>query len=276
MNHQSTNIKVSKRPVNLVQTIERVDELLKNLCKAPQGFSLGELSAKAWLPKGTTLRLVSSLAYFDYVQQDPSSRKYKLGFKLVTFGNMLLDQIDLRGESRPFLFELAQRTQETAHLVVPDNDEALYIDKIQIASEGLHMASRMGYRVPLHCTAVGKVLLSHMPPAEFNRIVTQRGLPRYTAHTLTNAEKLKAHLEEIKHQGYALDNEEVTIGVRCLAAPVHDMNGNIVAAISISAPAVRMTLDMAKKSMKALVIGTAKKISNQLGYPKRINTRDDR
>lgn len=271
MDYRPTSNHASKRPANLVQTIERVNELLDSLSEAPQGLSLGELANKVGLPKGTTHRLVSSLAYFDFVQQDPSSRKYKLGFKLVTLGNLLLDQIDLRSESRPFLFELAQKTRETAHLVVLDNDEALYIDKIQFASDGLHMTSRLGYRVGLHCTAVGKVLLAHLPPAQIERIIAQRGLSPRTVHTLTDAEPLKAQLQHIRSEGYALDDEEHSEGVRCIAAPVRNMNGDVVAAISISAPAVRMTVDMARQSMKELVMDTARKISTQLGYLQRMD-----
>lgn len=258
-----------KRPGNLVQTIERVDNLLNCLSKAPQGLSLSKLAEQVGLPKGTTHRLVSSLAYFNYIKQDSPSRRYKLGFKLVKFGNMLLDQIDLRSESRPLLFELAQRSQETAHLVVLDNDEALYIDKIQLSGEGLHMASRAGYRVPLCCTAAGKIMLSQLPAVEIERIIAERGLPRRTVHTITDAEQLKSQLQRIRHQGYALDNEEHTEGVRCVAAPIYNMNGKIVAAVSISAPAVRVTLEDAQQSMNAMVKDTAKKISKQLGYSKK-------
>ncbi len=252
-----------------------MDDLLDSLSKAPQGLSLGELAQKVGLPKGTTHRLISSLAYFDYVQQDPLSRKYKLGFKLVTLGNQLLDQVDLRVEARPFLFELAQSTHETAHLVIWDNDEGLYIDKIQLSSDGLHMTSRTGYRVPLYCTAVGKVLMAHLPPVQMDRIIEQKGLPPRTVHTLTNADEFKAHLQRIRKEGYALDNDEHCEGVRCVAAPIYNMNGSVVAAISISAPAVRITPDIARQAIKDRVIKTAKKISYQLGYHRSIVMRGD-
>jgi IclR family transcriptional regulator, KDG regulon repressor len=255
-----------KRPRNLVQTIERADQLLGILGKAGQGLSLGELAEAVGLPKGTTHRLLSSLTYFNYVQQDAVSRRYRLGFKLVTLGNCLLDQIDLHKVAHPHLLELAQCTQETAHLVILDNDQALYIDKIQLSSEGLHMASRLGFRAPLHCTAVGKVLLSHRPEAEIDRIIAQQGLPRYTAHTLLDSESFKAHLGKVRAEGYALDNEEHTIGVRCVAAPVRDMAGGVVAAISVSAPAVRVTLQVAEERVKPKVVETAAKISQALGY----------
>jgi DNA-binding IclR family transcriptional regulator len=250
----------------LVQTIERVDHLLGILGKAGQGLSLGELAGAVGLPKGTTHRLLSSLVYFDYVQQDAVSRRYRLGFKLVTLGNCLLDQIDLHKVAQPHLLRLAQRTKETAHLVILDNDQALYIDKIQLSSEGLHMASRLGFRAPLHCTAVGKVLLAHLPEAEVDRIIARQGLSQHTVHTLTDGEGLKSHLGKVKADGYALDNEEHSDGVRCVAAPVRDMAGGVVAAISVSAPAVRVTLAVAENRVKPLVMETADNISQALGY----------
>jgi DNA-binding IclR family transcriptional regulator len=266
MHNPSVSLKNTKRPANLVQTIERVDQLLTILSKSPQGMRLGEMAAKVGLPKGTTHRLVSSLAYFDYIQQDLNSREYKLGFKLVTLGEQVLDQIDLRSVAHPHLFELSQQAEEIAHLVVMDNDEALYVDKIQPIREGLHMSSRIGNRAPLHCTSVGKVLLAHQPRAEIDRIIQTKGLPRRTAHTLIDGAQLKSHLEKVKKNGYALDDEEHSQGVRCVAAPIHNKKGEVLAAISISAPAVRVTLDLAQGRIKKLVTSTAKKISNQLGY----------
>jgi IclR family acetate operon transcriptional repressor len=257
----------AKRPRNLVQTIERVDQLLGILGRATQALSLGELAEAVGLPKGTTHRLLASLIYFNYVQQDPVSRGYRLGFKLVTLGNYLLDQIDLRKVAQPHLLELAQRTEETANIAVLDRDEALYIDKIQLSSSsGLHMVSRVGYRAPLHCSAMGKVLLAHQPAGEIDGIIARRGLPRRTTNTITDGAALKTHLQTVRSEGYALDDEEHSDGVRCVAAPIRDMRGEIVAAISISAPAVRVTLSVARQSMRPLVVATAERIANQLGY----------
>lgn len=267
MSYHFKRQKDAKPPANLVQTIERVNQLLEILGDAPHGLSLGELAAKVNLPKGTTHRLISSLAYFDFVQQDPTDRKYKLGFKLAVLGNQLLDQIDLRKEVRPYLLELAQKANEIAHLVVLDNDEALYIDKIQLYREGLHMSSSLGYRAPLYCTAVGKVLLAGLPAAQADRIIMQKGLPARTAHTITESGQLKSHLNVVRKAGYALDNEEHSEGVRCVAAPIHNIDGEVIAAISVSSPTIRVTLDVAQLSMKNLIIETARKISQQLGYP---------
>lgn len=266
MAESQMNTNTSKRPANLVQTIERVDQLLMILSTAPEGLSLSDLAGKVGLPKGTTHRLVSSLAYFNYIQQTPATRKYKLGFKLATLGEMVLDQIDLRNEAHPLLFELSQKVMEIAHLVVQDNDEALYIDKIQPSRVGLHMSSRIGYRAPLHCTAVGKVFLSQRPNREVIRILQKKGMAQSTVNTITDVNLFKSHLEIVKKEGYAIDDEEHSDGVRCVAAPVFNKNGEIIAAISVSAPAVRVTLDLARGRIKSIVKETAIKISNQFGY----------
>lgn len=266
MDLQPSQAPDSKRPSNLVQTIERVDQLLGILGEAHRGLRLGELAEAVRLPKGTVHRLLSSLVYFNYVQQDPASRRYGLGFRLVTLGNSLLGHIDVRSLAQPSLLELARRTKETVHLVVLDSDQALYIDKILLSSEGLHMSSRLGYRAPLHCTAVGKVILAHLSDGEVDRIIADKGLPRRTAHTLVDGGTLKAHLHRVKDEGYAQDNEEDSEGVRCVAAPVFDMYGEVIAAISVSAPAVRVTPQVAKEHLKSLVMETAGKISHQLGY----------
>jgi DNA-binding IclR family transcriptional regulator len=118
------------KPSNLVQTIERVSTIFDAMAKSAQGISLKELSAKVELPKGTTHRLLTSLAYFGYVRQASESKNYYLGFKLVELGNRLLDHLDLRAQARPFLIRLCEKTKETVHLVILDQNEALYVDKV--------------------------------------------------------------------------------------------------------------------------------------------------
>ncbi|MDX2511780.1 MAG: IclR family transcriptional regulator, partial [Desulfobacterales bacterium] len=162
MEHSKSNGR--SKPSNLVQTIERVSLILDILGKSPHGISVGELSEKTGLPKGTTHRLLSSSAYFDLVRQDSTTKKYHLGFKLVELGNRLLSQLDFRNEARPYLKELAERTKETVHMVILDRNEGLYVDKVDAAehASGLRMISALGSRIPAHCSAVGKILLAFL------------------------------------------------------------------------------------------------------------------
>jgi DNA-binding IclR family transcriptional regulator len=256
------------KPNNLVQTIERASLILDILGKSPQGLSIGELSQKTDFPKGTTHRLLTSLAYFDYVRQDSMTKKYHLGFKLVELGNRLLHQIDLRTEAHPYLIELAERTKETAHMVILDRNEALYVDKVDASDHagGLRMVSMLGARIPTHCSALGKAMLAFLPEERLVSIVKDKGLPRRTENTITDYEELKKHLQLIREQGYAFDDEENEKGVRCVGAPIRDQNGKVNAAISISVPSIRIRTDILLTTLKDQVTETAMKISQKLGY----------
>lgn len=256
------------RPKNTVQSLERAALILDVLSRFSQGLSLGELSEKAGLSKGTAHRLLTSLSYLDFIRQDPFNKQYLLGFKLVELGNSLLNQIDFRIEARPFLMELAERTKETVHMVILDGDKVLYIDKVEASGSatGLRMASMLGSRIPAHCSAVGKVLLAYLPEEKFTEMVGARPLPKRTKNTITDPGKLRAHLKHVRRNGYALDNEENEIGIRCVAAPIRDQRGEVISAISISAPAIRIEPRILGSSLKNQVIATALKISRKLGY----------
>jgi DNA-binding IclR family transcriptional regulator len=256
------------KPNNLVQSIERISLILDILGQNPNGISIRELSPKVNLPKGTTHRLLASLAYLGYVRQDPKTRNYLLGFKLVELGNILLSQLDLRKEAEPFLKDLAEKTKETIHMVILDRNEVVYIDKVELDHNpsGLRMASRIGLRNPAHSSAVGKVLISLLPDEELNQILRGKVFSKRTENTITDSNQLKEHLKMVRSQGYAVDDEENEKGVRCVGAPIFDRTGNAVAAISISGPAFRVTKKLILESLKKEVMETALKISQRLGY----------
>lgn len=263
-----------EKPNNLVQTIERVATIFDVMAQSAHGISLKELSAKVGLPKGTAHRLLSSLAYFGYVRQASESKNYHLGFKLVELGNLLLDQLDLRAQARPFLIKLSKKTKETVHLVVLDQNEALYIDKVVSNDKpgGLQMVSRVGLRVPAHCSAVGKLLIAHLSEKGVNDLILLKGLSQRTRNTITDPDHLKTHLKIVREQGYAIDNEENEKGIRCVGAPIFDQQGQAIAAISISGPAARITKQLVQNFLKKEVIKTAQAISRELGYTDTIQT----
>jgi IclR family KDG regulon transcriptional repressor len=256
------------KPNNLIQTIERASNILDILGQSPQGISIRDVSAKIKLPKGTIHRLLSSLSYFGYVRQDSKTRNYFLGLKLVELGNLLLSQLDLRKEADPFLRGLAERTKETVHMVFLDRDEIVYIDKVETDHNpsGLKMASRIGLRNPAHSCAVGKVLLSHLPEEELNRIIKEKRLIKRTENTVIDPAQLKEHLKSVRNHGYAIDDEENEKGIRCVAAPIYNEAGKAVAAISITGPAFRVTKKVIQESLKKEVMETAFRISQKLGF----------
>jgi DNA-binding IclR family transcriptional regulator len=256
------------KPSNLVQTIERVSLILDILSNSTHGISVGELSEKTGFPKGTTHRLLTSAAYFDLVRQDPSTKNYYLGFKLVELGNRLLSQLDFRTEARPYLKELAERTKETVHLVILDRNEGLYVDKVDAVghTSGLRMVSALGARIPAHCSAVGKVLLASLSDESLLSVIKDKGLPRRTENTITDIEELRKHLQMIRDQGFAFDDEENEKGIQCVGAPIIDQRGKVLAAISISVPTIRVDKTTLQTTLKDQLTETAAQISQKLGY----------
>ena len=259
---------LNSKSQNLVQTIERASQILDILGQSQHGISIRELSTKINLPKGTIHRLLSSLLYFGYVRQDPKTRNYFLGFKLVELGNLLLGQLDLRKEAEPFLRDLAEGTKETIHMVIMDRDEVVYIEKVEFEqnSGGLRMASRVGLRNPIHSCAVGKVLLADFSDEALDHFLRGKNFMKRTENTMTDPIQLKEHLKLVRKQGFAIDDEENEKGIRCVAAPIRNGEGKVVAAISISGPAFRVTKKIIQESLKKEVMETADHISQRLGF----------
>jgi len=256
------------KPNNLVQTVERISAILDIIGESPEGMSIREVSSQLDLPKGTVHRLLSSLIYVGYIRQDAGSRNYFLGLKLLDLGGLVASQLDLRKIAAPLLHALADKTRETVHMVVWDQDEVVYIEKVEplVDMGGLRMASRIGSRNPAHSCAVGKIFLSHLSPNELEDFISGKGLPVRTSNTITDDVVLRQELHAIREQGYALDNEENEKGIRCIGAPVLGESGTPVAAISVSGPAFRVTKKLAQEVLRREIVETAAEISRRLGY----------
>jgi IclR family KDG regulon transcriptional repressor len=257
-----------RKPTNLIQTVERVAAILQALSHRSQGTSLGALSAKVGLSKGTTHRILSSLMYFDFVRQDAASRDYALGFKLVELGSCLLEQIDLRKEALPLLRNLSQRTNETVYLVMLDRTEVVYLEKVESEDDSivLRATSKVGQRNAANSCAVGKVLLAELPEQELDLLVREMPLVQKTENTITDPVQLREHLQMVRARGYAVDDEESERGIRCVAAPIRDERGRGVAAISVSGPAIRVTRGRIQETLRDGVVRTALAISKKIGF----------
>ena len=256
------------KPTNLIQTIERVALILDALAKPSKGLALGELAAKVSLPKGTTHRILSSLMYFDFVRQDQESRKYSLGFKLVELGSSLLEQINLRKEAEPFLHTLSEKINETVYLAVLDGIEVVYIEKIEAYDDsiGLRATSKVGQRNAANSCSLGKALLANIPEQVLDNLIPDMPFIRKTENTITDPVQLKEHLQGIRVRGYAIDDEESERGIRCIAVPVRNEVGAVVAAMSVSGPAIRITRERVQRELKDEVMQTALSLSRKLGY----------
>jgi DNA-binding IclR family transcriptional regulator len=230
-------------------------------------MNMTEISEKLGLYPSTTHRILDTLKHWGYVEQEPDNQKYRLGLKVLELGMAKLQQIDLVREATPYLKELVNQCNETAHLGVLEGGDVLYLAKVE-SSQTIRMCSYVGKRAPLHCTALGKVLLAFLPEEERNKILEQKGLPRLTENTITDRNKLEKQLTKIQKQGFALDQEENEKDVRCIAAPIRNYRGRVIAAVSISGPAFRID-EKVQNNLKVALIETSTKISKRLGYDER-------
>ncbi|SHF47934.1 IclR family transcriptional regulator [Desulforamulus putei] len=250
---------------NVVQSLDRALDILEELSRHESGLGVTEIGSIVGLHKSTVHRLLHTLMLRGYVEKKNDTEKYRLGLKLISLGQARLDSMEIRSEARPFLQELMEQTQEAVHLCLWENGKVVYIDKVESRNSVL-MYSRIGRVAPIHCTGVGKVIAAFQPEAEVIKIIKESGLVYKTDKTITQLDKLLKHFEEIRRQGYAIDDEEHDPGLRCVAAPVRDYKGNVIASISVAGPTIRVTKDRIEKELATMLIETANKISRQLGY----------
>lgn len=226
------------------------------------GLSLTEISEETGVHKATAFRLLSRLEHTRLVERRQNGR-FRIGSGLIDLASAYLEDLEIVEQARPVLEKLAIQTGETTHLAVPNNSEVVYVDKVE-SSQSLRMVSRVGTRNPLHCTALGKVLLAHAGEHALSSLVA-RGLEARTKNTLVTDEALRADFGGVRARGYAIDREENKRGICCVAAEIRDRRGHIVAAISVSGPSVRMDGDTVSRT-GVLVRRAADEISRRIGY----------
>lgn len=243
---------------NPIQVADRLFQALELLARSgPAG--LMELSSALSLNKSTAHRVLNSLIYMGYVKQNQDTSKYSLTFKIWDLANQLLMQNDIVEIARPHLKELVSKCEETVHLVQADGTKAVYIDKVESYSNSVRMVSKVGKSIPLYCSGVGKALLAEMEPDMVKEIWDKSEIKPLTAHTITDFETLQERLQQVRASGYALDDEENELGVRCIAACIKDYKGKPKYAFSISAPLTRMSDERIAQLAKA-VLDTQKKL----------------
>lgn len=247
-----------------IKVLEKTFDILDVLLKHGSSMHMTEISERLGLYPSTIHRILDTLKHWGYVEQDPKSQKYRLGLKLLELGMAKLHQIDLVKEAIPYLRELVQKCNETVHLGVLEGGEVLYLAKEE-SSQTIRMISYIGKRAPLHCTALGKIILAYMPEEERNKILQEKGLPRLTENTIIDRNELEKELEQVRKQGFALDREENEKNIQCIAAPIRNYQGKVIAALSISSPSFRINEDIRKKLREEL-IRTSERLSGRLGY----------
>jgi len=253
------------KPKGFVSSVEKAF-LIIDAFKKKDELSVTELSGTLGYYPSTVHRFLTTLEYFGYVEQNPDSGKYKLGLKLLELGQLVLNRIDLRQRVRPVLKELANRSGETANLAIFEDkiEEVVFIDQIE-SPRDIKMGLRVGRITQLHATALGKVIFAHLPNDKIKELLHKKEFLKLTENTTTDPEELYGQLNIVRQSGFAIDNEEAMEGAKCIAAPLRDYTGVVVAAISISAPASRITDENIDEKVE-LVKRSALEASLNLGY----------
>ncbi|WP_335443458.1 IclR family transcriptional regulator [Neobacillus drentensis] len=243
-----------------IQSIERAADVLELFLASNQELSVKEISEKLGLSKSTIHGIIKTLEYRGYLQQNPDDLKYKLGLKLFELGNKVSNQFDIGNIARPIMKELVESLMETVHLVVFERGEVIYIEKLD-GPRSLRIYSQIGKRAPIHCTGVGKSILAFQEEEEIERLLANEDLEPFTEYTLTDKAEIKKQLQTIREQGYSVDDEEIELGLKCVAAPIFNHQGKVIAAISCASPKMRLTEDKQAEVIEeikqaALVIST--------------------
>ena len=244
-----------------VQSLTRALSILNELAASERGLNLSETAARTSLPISTTHRLLNTLQQKKFVQFNQDQGIWTIGVQSFIVGNAFLHVRELSLIARPIMRELMDSTGETVNLAVENQGEAIYIAQIESLMT-MRAIAKPGGRAAMHASGVGKALLACMNEEMVNRILMRHGMPKLTERTLVAPEMLKKQIADIRRKGYAVDDEENAIGLRCIAAAISDETGQPVGAISLSGPAVRLRKDMiadlggaVKKTAERITIG---------------------
>jgi DNA-binding IclR family transcriptional regulator len=245
-----------------VPAVERALDILEFLNRIGQA-SFTEIYTRLGLPKSSVYQILYSLEERGYVRRAGGSANYVLGLKLFEMGNKAVSLVDIRSEAMPVLRELVDQTNETCHLGVLDGLEGVYLAKME-GTRPVRLNSWEGKRMPLHCTAMGKALLAWQNPAQLAHLLDQIELKKSTEYTITQRQNLMENLELVRQRGWALDDQENESHIRCVAAPIHGIDGEVRAAISVSGLANQFDGEYLFK-LADKVVSACRRLSSRLG-----------
>lgn len=249
------------------QSTEKAFAVLELLSEAQGPMRLRDISTALGLNSSTALRFVNALQNCGYAAQDPDTQRYYLTFKICRVANQMRSHTELLPIAQPFMQALSQEIHEALCLAVEQDMCMLFLDVRMRQNQRLMNMQQVGNSSPLHSTGIGKLLLLNYSEEQLDQLIARKGLHRYTEHTITTKAALLAELEQVRRQGYALDNEENEIGSRCMACPIRDYSGDIAAGISITGPVTRLTRERIDYYLPILS-ATAAQISEAMGWQK--------
>lgn len=253
---------MEKKPYYLIQSVVRTLNIIEYLSINGES-SVTEIADFLGENKTTAHRFLLSIKHEGYVEQNVKNKKYKLSIKVFEVGNRVIDALDIRTVAKPIIKNLSYELSETINLGILNKGDIVYIDKA-ICHSNLRLDSPIGGRDPAHSTALGKCILAYLPKYSVDNYINEYGLIAKTKNTIINPERLRKELNTIKEQGYALDNQEIVLGVECIAAPIFDNGMNPIASISVSMPTNEENGKKLNK-YKDYIVNASKQISSKLG-----------
>jgi DNA-binding IclR family transcriptional regulator len=251
----------------IIQAVDHALDLLEQFHDDVDELGVTELSKRLKLHKNNVFRLLATLESRGYIEQNRVTENYRLGLKTLELGQTFIKQMGLLRQSRPILEALVRDCNETTYVSILKEFHIVYLDAVE-TDLTVRVVPRVGSRLPAYCTAAGKIQLAYMTEEELDNFLPSRELKRYTPNTVTGRDELKVGLKTVAELGYAVDNEELDIGVRCVAAPIRDYTRRIIGAVSISGPSMRFSEERMENELIPLVKKAGEDISAKLGYHK--------
>lgn len=251
----------------IIQAVSHALDLLEQFHEDVDELGVTELSKRLKLHKNNVFRLLATLESRGYIEQNKATENYRLGLKSLELGQTFIKQMGLLRQAKPILEKLVEDCNETSYVTIFKEGHIVYLDVVE-TDMTVRVVSRVGSRLPAYCTASGKVHLANLSDEEVNEILPDEKLKTYSPTTLSSRKELKEQLTVVAEQGYAVDDEELDQGVRCVAAPIRDYTRRIVGALSISGPSMRLNNERIVEELVPLVQKAAENLSTRLGYYK--------
>ena len=254
-----------KKASYVIRSVNNALELLEQFNGNRDELGVTELSKRLNLHKNKVFRLLATLETKGYIEQNKATENYRLGVKSLEVGQTFLKQLGLVRQANPFLKEIVKECHEMAYLGTIRQNSVICLD-MEEANQAVEVTNHVGLRFPIHCTAIGKAQIAYATEEELEKLGILDNMERFTPNTIVNKVEFIKHIKEVVRRGYALDNEEYSPGVRCVAVPIRDYTGRVVGGISVPGPSFRMTDELVKGKIIPVVKDAGEKASKSLGF----------
>ena len=251
------------KDLSRIQSIDRAVAILECFNEEKKELRLSEISEKLGLNKSTVHGIATTLKYHGFISQDKETQKYRLGIRFIEFGDLVTNSLNIRNATLSVIDEVCGKIEETIHVAILDGLDIVWIEKKE-CNKSIKTSTKIGARLPAYTTADGKIILCYQDKDKINNYLPKR-IPKFTPNTITGKAGFIKRLEEARKNGYIIDNEEFVEGIKCVAAPIFDHEGNVRFSLSTTGPAFRMTEEKIEE-LVIIITEAANEISRRIGY----------